>query len=175
MASPLKSPIKKKGSPIFTRITNETRDDNVELISKHRAHLEELDPIKRHVQPRYLSHLEHERVFINELESIIGGGSVHQNSVLSNATTLNPVSSKASLRSKGSSVLAESRRREFSSHVKEVSASWAKGPVKIGPVLLYCIFCNLKIINYHNYSNYFYFLYLAALKLYVVNKCLRFG
>jgi hypothetical protein len=121
-----------KKSAIFTRLTNETRDDNNELVRKHKMELAELDPLKQTVKPRYLNYLQHEKVMISEVESIldsVNSGSKGQRKPLNRLSSM-AVASTSSL---------GSIKQGVSDRVEEITADWVRGPAAMGQVCKFCL------------------------------------
>ena len=118
-----------KKSAIFTRLANETRDDNNEIVRKHKMELAELDPLKQSVKPRYLNHFQHEKVMISEVESILG--SINSGS----AGPRRPLNRLSSLVASTSSL--GSMKQGNSDRVEEITADWVRGPAAMGKVCIY--------------------------------------
>lgn len=127
-------------SMIFTRITNEVRDDNLTLTQVYRREHKVAD-LGRHLRTKLMSTYAAEKSVMDEVDSILFQRSLRGSSSIdggnsygswqSTASRANGRSSSPSGRSLGS---REEKLRKRAGEMKQVTERWCKGPVAIGQV-----------------------------------------
>lgn len=128
-------------SAIFTRLTNEVREDNAVLLMHYRKEMINQDPIRHRVSTKFMSAYELDKKVTDEVESIIFEKSLmaSHNSVRSSQLDIgtffstNSTNSNTTLRVKSRQKMLDDRHNEM----KHLTSKWHRGPVAIGQVQYY--------------------------------------
>ena len=132
-------------SAIFTRLTNEVRDDNVILTQTYRKEHTHVAP-EMHLTAKFLSTYEAEKDVMDEVESILFQHSIGGSSSIGAHTSLgswktspSPMRPRAGSPGGRSLGSREGRLRQRAGEMKHVTDKWHKGPVAIGQVIDYTL------------------------------------
>ena len=127
-----------KGS-IFTRLTNEVRDDNVVLLQNHRKDQAGND-LKKHLNSKFMNTYETEKSVLDEVDSILFQHSLGGSTTLDARTTIGSWHTMASSnRSRATSpgrksVSRQQKATDRANNMRHVTQKWHRGPVAIGQV-----------------------------------------
>ncbi len=118
-----------KKAEIFTRLTNEVREDNVEIIRKFRKDIELHNEFK-HIPSRLHSTYDATKRFQEEVDRILLG--VDNASLCATDSTWE---SNTTIKSKMTSNTAHTTKQSNNhSRIKEITENWYHGPVSIEQV-----------------------------------------
>lgn len=144
-----------KGS-IFTRLTNEVRDDNVVLLQNHRKEQAE-NELRKHLTSKFMNTYETEKTVLDEVDSILFQRSLGGSSALDAHSTIGSWQTMASSRrtratSPGrKSVSREQKAATRANEMRHVTLRWHRGPVAIGQVSSVYVDC-VPVISYGFYT-----------------------